>query len=285
MELYCLAAASLVTEQLGLFGYTTKIRDTVILRNFTNTEGNLRKDRADVGASFRFSPTSMTWLKFGRTNEHRAFERYFVPNENATAANGASSSFSGRPEEYQARHTLDLTPTDHLAFGAETARDFRVSAFFQGRVVITPTGDLGIGFLDNREVRLRSRQAYLSYTKDIAPALSVQGDLFWQQFRQNIDDFAASLITFGDTQIPNTQRTLASVTDGRWNPRLGVVFKPGNVVVRAAWQQWTQPASVSTLAPVATAGIELEDRLVAAGGNAKRGVVQVHFEPDDLTAV
>jgi hypothetical protein len=55
--------------------------------------------------------------------------------------------------------------------------------------------------------------------------------------------------------------------------------------VRAAWQQWTQPASVSTLAPVSTAGIELDDRLVSAGGNAKRGVVQVHFEPDDLTAL
>ena len=285
IELYALGAGSLVTEQLGLFGYSTKIRETAILRNLTRTEGDLTKDRTDVGASFRFSPTSMTWLKFGRTNELRSFDRYFVPSEDATSANGASSSFSARPEEYQARHTMDFTPTDHLAFGVETARDLRAATFLQARVVITPSGNLGIGFLDNREVRLRSRQGYLSYTKDVSPALSVQGDLFWQQFRQNIDDFQASLITFNDITVPATQRTLASVTDGRWNPRLGLVFKPGNVVVRAAWQQWTQPASVSTLAPVATAGIELEDRLVGAGGNAKRGVVQVHFEPDDLTAV
>ena len=285
IELYALGAGSLVTEQLGLFGYTTKIRETVILRNFTSTEGDLTKERADVGASFRFSPTSMTWLKFGRTNERRAFDRYFIPNEDATAANGASSSFSGRPEEYQARHSVDLTPTDHLVFGAETARDLRTSEFFQGSVLTSPSGDLTIGFLDDRAVKLRSRQGYVSYTKEVLPALSLQGDLFWQQFRQDIDDFQVTLITFGDTQIPTTQRTLASVTDGRWNPRLGFVFKPGNVVVRAAWQQWTQPASVSTLAPVATAGIELDDRLVSAGGNAKRGVLQVHFEPNDLTAV
>jgi len=285
IELYALGVGSLVTEQLGLFGYTTKIRDTVILRNFTNTEGDLRKERADVGASFRFSPTSMTWLKFGRTNEHRAFQRYFVPNEDATAANGASSSFSGRPEEYQARHSIDLTPTDHLAFGVETARDLRTSEFFQGSVFTTPDGNISIGFLDERRVKLSSRQGYMSYTKDVLPALSVQGDLFWQQFKQDIDDFQASLIIIGDTSTPLTLRTLASVTDTRWNPRVGVVFKAGSVVVRAAWQQWTQPASVSTLAPVATAGIEIDDRLVSAGGNAKRGVLKVHFEPNDLTAL
>ncbi|HWZ71799.1 MAG TPA: tetratricopeptide repeat protein [Casimicrobiaceae bacterium] len=286
IELYALGAGSLVTEQLGLFAYATKIRDRVTLRNFTSTEGDLKKDRADVGASFRFSPTSITWIKFGRTNENRTFDRYFVPSEDVTSANGASSAFSGRPEEYQARHTMDLTPTDHLAFGAEAARDLRKSNFFAGTVSTGgPNGNVSIGFLDDREVKLKSRQGYVSYIKDILPNLSVQADMFRQQFTQNIDDFQASLVIIGDTRIPLTQETFANVTDTRWNPRVGVVFKPGNLVVRAAWQQWTQPASVSTLAPVATAGIEIDDRLVSAGGNAKRGVVQVHFEPDDQTAV
>jgi tetratricopeptide (TPR) repeat protein len=285
IELYAVGLGGLLTEQLGVFGYTTKIRDTVLLRNLTGTEGDLSKDRTDVGASFRFSPTSMTWFKFGRTNERRAFERYFVPNADSSSANGASSSFSARPEEYQLRHTMDLTPTDHLALGGEIARDLRTSEFFQGSVFDSPTGDLSIGFLDDRRVKLRSRQAYLSYTKDLSPALSVQGDVFRQEFRQDINDFAASLIIIGDTTIPLTQQTLASLNDVRWNPRVGVVFKPGKLVVRAAWQEWTQPASVSTLAPVATAGIELDDRLVSSGGYAKRGVMQVHYEPDDVTAI
>ena len=55
--------------------------------------------------------------------------------------------------------------------------------------------------------------------------------------------------------------------------------------MRAAWQQWIQPASVSTLAPVATAGIEIDDRFVSAGGTAKRGALQVHYEPDKFTAL
>lgn len=285
VKLFAVGTGTLVTEQLGLFAYGTKLRDNVILRNFTGTEGNLDKERVDAGASFRFSPTSISWIKFGRTNENRSFDRYFVPTADANAANGASSSFSGRPEEYQARHTMDLTPTDHLAFGAETARDLRKSSFFQGSVFINTSGNVSVGFLDDRDVKLKSTQAYVSYIKDLTPALSLQGDLFWQEFRQNIDDFQASLVIVGDTQFPLTQRTLAGVTDIRWNPRVGVVFKPANAVVRAAWQQWTQPASVSTLAPVATSGIEIDNRLVSAGGYAKRGVVQVHFEPNDVTAL
>ena len=47
--------------------------------------------------AYRFGPTSMTWLKFGRTNERRSFDRYFVPSRTRRSANGASSAFSGRP--------------------------------------------------------------------------------------------------------------------------------------------------------------------------------------------
>jgi Flp pilus assembly protein TadD len=285
-ELYALGLGSLLTEQLSFFGYGTKYRDTVTLRNLTQTEGDLDKERLDVGLNFRYSPTTMTWFKFGRTNENRAFKRYFVPNEDGSAANGASSNFSGHPEEYQLRQSVDLTPTDHLAFGVETARDVQTSEFFLGSVFTGPSGDLSIGFLDNREVELKSRQGYVSYTKDISPALSLQGDLFWQQFIQNVDDFQASLIIFNDgSRSTFTQQTLASSTETRLNPRVGVVFKPGNVVVRAAYQQWIQPASASTLAPVSTAGIELDDRLVSAGGYMKRGVVRVHYEPNDVTAL
>jgi Flp pilus assembly protein TadD len=284
--LYALGLGSLLTEQLSFFGYGTKYRDTITLRNSTQTEGDLDKERLDVGLNYRYSPTSMTWFKFGRTNENRSFQRYFVPNADGSAANGASSSFSGRPEEYQLRQSIDLTPTDHLAFGIETARDVRTSEFFAGSVYNGATGDLSIGFLDDQELKLKSRLGYVSYTKDISPALSLQGDLFWQQFTQNIDDFTASLIIFPDgTRTSFTQQILANSTDTKVNPRAGIVFKPGNVVVRAAWQQWIQPASVSTLSPVSTAGIELDDRLVSAGGFMKRGVVRVHYEPNDMTAL
>jgi hypothetical protein len=53
--------------------------------------------------------------------------------------------------------------------------------------------------------------------------------------------------------------------------------------VRAAYQDWVRPLSVSTLNSVETAGIPLEDRLVDAGGRVKRSVVQMGWTPTDRT--
>jgi hypothetical protein len=64
---------------------------------------------------------------------------------------------------------------------------------------------------------------------------------------------------------------------------VGFAFKSGKLSLRAAWQRWTQPASTSTLAPVATAGIPLDDRLVSSGGQATRRRVEVHGELDQAT--
>ncbi|HVO86998.1 MAG TPA: tetratricopeptide repeat protein [Casimicrobiaceae bacterium] len=284
VELYALGLGTLVNDELGVFGYATKIRQSVILRNLTRTEGDEYKERGDFGVSYRFSPTSMTWFKYGRTNEQRAFDRYFIASEDVTAANGANSSFSSRPEEYQLRHTMDLSPVDHLALGAETSRDRRLSNFFAGSVSTRP-GVPSIGVLVDTEANLASRQAYVSYTRDVSAVFTVQGDLFWQRFRQDITEFDAVLVTLGDQSFPATQTIAGSTTDTKWNARAGFVLKPGNVVVRGAWQEWIQPASVSTLAPVATAGIEMDDRLVSAGGNGKRAVLRAHFEPDAFTAI
>ena len=69
-------------------------------------------------------------------------------------------------------------------------------------------------------------------------------------------------------------------------PRLGLVWRPtGQLTVRAAWQHWMRPLSSGTLAPVQTAGIAVEDRLLEAGGQHKRGVLQVGWTPDERTFV
>jgi tetratricopeptide (TPR) repeat protein len=283
-ELYAAGLGSLLTEQLGVFAYATKIRDTVLLRNFASTEAFQHKERIDAGASYRFTPTSMTWFKFGRTNEDRAFNNYFIANAAVTQAVGANSNFTAKPEEYQLRHTIDLTPADHLSFGAETARDTRTQNFFIG-AIDNSTG-VSFGLLDNQVGKLKSTQAYASYIREFSPAFSVQGDLFWQQFNQDIDDFVTTLVILGDgTKIPVFDHTIANVTTTKVNPRVGFVWKPAAFVVRGAWQEWIQPASAATLAPVATAGIEMDDQFVTTGGTGKRGGLQVHFEPDAVTAL
>lgn len=53
----------------------------------------------------------------------------------------------------------------------------------------------------------------------------------------------------------------------RLNPRLGLAWKAADTLTaRLAAQRWMRPASAGTLAPVAIAGVPLDDRLVTPGG-------------------
>ena len=61
----------------------------------------------------------------------------------------------------------------------------------------------------------------------------------------------------------------------KWSPRAGVVFRPSECfAIRAAWQEWLRPASLSSLKPTSTAGIVLDDRYVLPGGKLERARVQ-----------
>jgi hypothetical protein len=65
----------------------------------------------------------------------------------------------------------------------------------------------------------------------------------------------------------------------RVQPRVGGVVRLGSGrLLRAAYQRWGRPASVSTLSPVATAGIPLDDQLVRVGGVAERYRAQLEWE-------
>jgi hypothetical protein len=62
------------------------------------------------------------------------------------------------------------------------------------------------------------------------------------------------------------------------------VFQPGpQLTLRAAYQDWVRPLSVSTLSSVETAGIPVEDRLVEAGGRHRRSVAQVGWTAGENT--
>ncbi|MDP2052939.1 MAG: hypothetical protein Q8L75_04850, partial [Acidobacteriota bacterium] len=62
-------------------------------------------------------------------------------------------------------------------------------------------------------------------------------------------------------------------------PRVGASVWIGSGVLRAAFQQRTRPwAALSTLGPVATAGVALDDTLVKPGGDQQRARLQLDWE-------
>lgn len=278
IELYALGLGSDLTESLGAFGYVTRVRNNAVLRDEAETFGSQDKDRADLGLRYRWSPTSMTWLKAGATREERVFDNYYVYSADLSSAAASKSAFKFKPEDVQARHAIDLTPRDHVSFGYERAKDKRIGFLQQVGVVDTPQGYVGFGFQVDQDVRLESSQGYVTYVRDFTPAFTASLDVYWQRFEQKIDESRVTLVTFGDTSTPTFDFFSGEATTTKWNPRVGFAYTPGRLSLRGAWQRWQQPVSTSTIAPVATAGIPLDDRLVAAGGNAERSAARASWE-------
>ena len=279
VELYALGLGAAVTENLGVFGFGTRLRNNATLRDAAGTFASQDKDRGDVGVRYRFSPTAMTWLKAGATREDQLFDNFFVFSADLSSAAAAKSAFKFRPEDVQARHAFDLTPDDHLSFGYEHAKDRRTGFHQQVGVFDSPQGLVGFGVQVDQDVRVKSKQGYGSYVRDLGPGFTAQADLYWQRFEQRIDESRVTLLQFAGQSTPTFNAFSGESTQTAWNPRVGLAWTPGGRYgLRAAWQRWTQPASTSTLAPVATAGIPLDDRLVAAGGKAERTAAQAFVE-------
>lgn len=278
-ELYALGLGTLVTDELGLFAYANKFRDSVVWRDLNSTVGGLNKERLDIGARYRFAPRSMTWLKFGRTNDERLFDRYVIVNSDATFAVAGFAQFRSRPEDLELRHTMDISSAARVSAGAESARDWpKDVAAFAGALKVSDeflTYGQGIG----RRAALKSKQAYVSYERDFNPRFMFQTDVFWQELRQDIAQARVTQLMFAGQEISSTtERFDLSARESHVNPRVGFAYASQPFTLRAAWQRWMRPASSNTLSPVATAGIPIDDRLVAAGGSLTRYRVEGHAD-------
>lgn len=219
--------------------------------------------RLDLGLSYRFSPVSQVWLKAG----------YFDSEEDTAGALGFDDILAGtdvRLPEFGFRHSFESAGGHQLSWGFDLAR----------RATDAYLDDQSF-FLDDYHIRERSMDLYLSDVYRAMPALTLQGDLFYQQHRRHAVD--QPYITFFDPPLAVTP-TVEDRDVDRLSPRLGAVWHPdGRTWWRLAWQRWLRPAGMSTLGPVATAGIPLDDRLVMRGGELDRIRLQGEWEATAAT--
>lgn len=122
--------------------------------------------------------------------------------------------------------------------------------------------------------RDRSDDLWLSTRMRASSRLNLQADLALQRYSKTRD------INILRERTPPVTQTFPERYDLEMlSPRLGASYDVGNrATLRAAWQKWLHPASYSSLSPVATAGIPMDDSLVNPGGVLERTRVQLDWE-------
>ena len=284
------------TENLGLFAYFNEFRGKVQGYNallgigssaVSTVFDNVVRHRA-LGLSYRWSPTEQTWLKFGSSNESTDIEGYplLFQGGGMTGLLGLYAVPVKSFEDIQLRHTLDLSPATRLSFGLEHVKERQLNtAESIGTVLLGSGADAFPEYLyvrGDNDIDRSFTAFTLAAQHKAASGLQLDGALAANRLREST--VGKNVLAFLVANVATTNTARVNDQTDQVTPRLGVVYKPSaQLTVRAAYQDWVRPLSVSTLNSVETAGIPIEDRLVEAGGRLKRGVVQFGWTPrEDL---
>lgn len=235
--------------------------------------------QATFGLSYRWSPTAQTWLKLGSATDDSEFYGLNSPfaNEWSSGSLGLVGVLRKRVVDLQLRHTSDPDADTRLALGVEHVREAQDNQV--GGMGPVRMDFFGESFTDTmvftgfNDIARRFSAVTLAGERRLSPAVRLDATLVANWLRQDVQGrnsvgfLALGAADGADADEKGTQRSLT--------PRLGVVFQPRpQLTLRAAYQDWLRPLSVSTLTSVQTAGIPVEDRLVEAGGRHRRLVAQ-----------
>jgi len=278
-------------HDVGLFLFANQERLDSLLTDLANgfdrTPQEGRNKRVDLGVNIKFAPDSQSWFKLGSGQDKRMVSGVVVdrPGYTLFSAVFPLNTFSDtgdylsrsnlRAEDAQWRHVLDISPRWQLGVGAEYGRQ-RLPLDIQQNL---PT-DAGMFYYGLRERTVhRSSDLYLSSRWQPGEQLLLQLDIVHQQLRKSFqrEQFFGVVDLFEIPQDRSSDDDIKAT-----NPRLGLAWQPvEGHTLRLAWQKWRRPAMQNSLGPIDTAGIPLDDRLVAIGGSLQRARVQYEWALPD----
>ncbi len=261
---------------LGLFIYANRLsadidigtRDVTGL--FQNVTGH--NNRVDAGGHVAIGSAAQLWFKAGHGDE-RSFvgERSSIVIPGLTLARQTDFLTTPRTDDAQLRYTRVLGEGREMSVGVEASRLQTTNGVQQDSNFYLPGSKVLRNTLDSTD-KDRSAVAYAG-GRWLRGQLELEGSLAWTTYRKDRNFYVTVPSPPGSTAIAeNYERDGAKAA-------LGAVyrFQPGQVA-RLMCQNWTRPASLGTLAPVAVAGIVIDDQLVFSGGKLSRCRGQVEWE-------
>lgn len=260
-------------HDIGVFLFATKNQNKAGIEDETpGVEADLRDLRntanVDFGLHYKLSPQSQIWFKYA---QFRSRNR----TDGSILGFPTRSRIRVQQPEWMLRHTFELGEQHEISWGAErgerkTASDFRTDfsdADFPGFFGVSD-------FLYDET----TYDFYLSDRWKPAAPLMLQADVFYQH-QQRDASYLKYPIFSNAPELEFADFSDQSIPRHRIRPRVGLVYKlTENALIRMAYQQWLRPAQFSTLGPVATAGIPLDDKFIERGGQMTRYRGQFEWE-------
>lgn len=273
------------SHDLGIFAFATTSTIGAVLRTPTLADDALRQrdHRIDLGANVKLAAENQLWLKLGNGRQTTHVDGRFVSASTAAALNSALSttifSANGQLDGYEARTRQGDIQFRH-AYGNDRLRmDWGVESARLER-----PGELVMTFAPARlrfaqEQNGRATDAYVAGRWRVTSQLDLDAGLWYQ--RGQID--RRDLNTLDLTTTPGVDFSLLDVVrPQRWsefNPRLGATWRfAGGQSLRGGVQRWRHPGSAGGLAPLATAGLVINDPLVLSGGQYRRQRIEYDIE-------
>jgi tetratricopeptide (TPR) repeat protein len=223
--------------------------------------------RLDIGFNYKLSPVSQIWFKGGRFSSKDA-------TSGALDGDPMTSATKVALPELALRHSFETDAGHQISWGIESGK----------RHTEAELDVLQFGFIQNLDVydlHEDTWDAYLSGRFKANPDLTLQADLFYQHQDRRAEQ--QTWVDFGLGLEPGLLEA-ENLDQSQFSPRLGLVWRAGETThLRFAYQNWLRPAAMSSLGPVATAGIPLDDRLVSRGGELTRFRLQGEWEANPRT--
>ncbi len=186
-----------------------------------------------------------------------------------------ASNLQTQPEQHdlQFRHTFAASEQHELSWGAEFALLEKSLTLIQENSFHRGLGQVPSDRLAEQD-QDRSRNLWLSERFRIGERLNIQSELAWRHYTKTRD-----IRIFRDRVPPLTQIFPENHDRSIAAPRLGAAYAVGGgATLRGVYQKWLRPASYNSLAPIATAGIPVDDSLVLPGGILSRTRGQLDWE-------
>lgn len=272
------------THELGVFLFANRLSVDAQFGAPDAAGGFARIDgattRVDGGLRYAFDANSSLWIKAGAgRNDATLDEVASVTFDNQPLL--SQSHFVTRPRSSDLALRYTVVPRDRveISVGAETSRLREPKFLIRDTFLHSANATSPQESLDEVD-RDRAESAYAAARWGDA-ALRLDIGAAWSFYRKDRD---IHVVREGVSAVDI--RLFEKYRRNRADPLVGVTWRIAPATLgRAACRRWMRPIAGDTLAPVAVAGMPLDDQLVFAGGVIEQCRGQLEWTAFDRTFV